>query len=261
MSGIERVLSLMLTVSKGIFSFLQKLIPKEADLTPSSKSEETVPAATTEAVLPTKIKETVAVIEKEAEVEKEIEVETVAVIEKEVEVETVAVIEKEVEVEIVAPVFKVEKTIPKINKQLPQDSTLRRHYLAHLKMMLEVIYTGCPTESALKRHHETFIEAKIEDCLNDKDKLAQLVLNYEIIKTTLKQEPLIVETVAEIKHQPQETASCHKETLPEEGVQRRHYLTNLRSIIESNYASCPTDSALKRHYEAMINAEIETYLA
>ena len=194
-------------------------------------------------------------VEKEATPE-----ETPVIVEKEIKLkETPVIVEKKVEIQVKTPTPKIKKEL-EINKQFPQDSMLRRHYLAHLKMMLEVIYTDCPTESALKRHHETFIEAKIEDCLNDKDKLAQLVLSYEIIKTTLKQEPLIVETVVEIKCQRQEISACNKEIFPEEGVQRRHYLTNLRSIIESNHSSCPTDSALKRHYEAMINAEIERYL-
>ena len=194
-------------------------------------------------------------VEKEATPE-----ETQIIVEKEIKLkETPVIVEKEVEIQVKTPPPKIKKVL-EINKQFPQDSMLRRHYLTHLKMMLEFIYAPYPTDSALKRHRETFIEAKIEDCLNDKDKLAQLVLNYEVIKTTLKQEPLIVETVAAIKVQPQEIVACNKEILPEEGIQKRHYLTNIRAIIESNYVSCPTDSALKRHYEAMIDAEIEQYL-
>ncbi|MDQ7090870.1 MAG: hypothetical protein Q9M50_09515 [Methylococcales bacterium] len=41
---------------------------------------------------------------------------------------------------------------------------------------------------------------------------------------------------------------------------RRHYLTHVRSIIESEQAERPEDSALKHHYDTMIDAKVEQYL-
>jgi len=161
-----------------------------------------------------------------------------------------------------APVTKKEVLISetheeeslKINKNLPQDSMLRRHYLTHLTMMIEVIYAPYPTDSALKRHYDTMIAAKIEDCLNDNAKMAQLIFDYEIIKIT----PANV--AISTKYQQQEASSENKVTLPE-STQRRHYLANVRSIIESHHLPRPTDSTLKRHYDTMIEMEIEQYLA
>jgi hypothetical protein len=103
------------------------------------------------------------------------------------------------------------------------------------------------------------IAAKIEDCLNDKNKMAFVSLNYERIKGTLKKKSCVAEIVAEVKPQ-QQTSQRNSVVLPEDSVQRRHYLTNIRAIIESKHPSCPTDSALKRHYKTMIDAEIELYL-
>ncbi len=179
-----------------------------------------------------------------------------------VEPEKIKVVVKEAEVvkEVEIPTANIENEL-KINKHLPQDSMLKRHYLTHLKMMLELIYAPYPTDSALIRHYQTMIAAKIEDCLNNKDKMAFITLNYEIIKTKLKKKSLKVVDIAEIKPQQQVVAQGNKVIfLPEDSVQRRHYLTNVRSIIESNHTLCPTDSTLKRHYETLINTEIEQYL-
>lgn len=45
--------------------------------------------------------------------------------------------------------------------------------------------------------------------------------------------------------------------LPQDSMLRRHYLTNLRAMIESLNPPRPTDSALRRHYDSIISAEIE----
>jgi hypothetical protein len=48
--------------------------------------------------------------------------------------------------------------------------------------------------------------------------------------------------------------------LPEDSVLKRHYLTNVCTMIESLVPSRPTDSVLCRHYDAMIAAEIDQCL-
>ncbi|MGZ8190883.1 MAG: hypothetical protein ACXWTS_06595 [Methylococcaceae bacterium] len=51
------------------------------------------------------------------------------------------------------------------------------------------------------------------------------------------------------------------ENLPQDSMLRRHYLSNLRAMIESLKSHHPTDSSLSRHYDAMIIAEIEHCLS
>ena len=48
--------------------------------------------------------------------------------------------------------------------------------------------------------------------------------------------------------------------LPQDSMLRRHYLTNLRVMIESLKPPRPTDSTLSRHYDSIITAEIEQCL-
>jgi hypothetical protein len=43
---------------------------------------------------------------------------------------------------------------------LPQDSVLRRHYLTHLRHMIETVAMPSPTDSVLRRHHEHLILKK-----------------------------------------------------------------------------------------------------
>ncbi len=173
--------------------------------------------------------------------------------------ETQVIAKKEVEVNVITPSSKIEKDL-EINEYFPQDSMLRRHYLTHLEMMLELIYTPRPTDSTLKRHYQTMIAARIEDCLNNKNKMELMTFNYEVIKAKLINKPAIIKVITAVKPQQQKISQSFKAILPEEGVQRRHYLTNIRAIVESNYPPCPTESALKRHYKTMINSEIEQYL-
>lgn len=75
----------------------------------------------------------------------------------------------------------VKETIEN-DSSLPQDSILRRHYLAHLCAMIETLAPLRPTESILCRHYDTTIIAKLEQCLSNKKAMAQLIYDYEQIK-------------------------------------------------------------------------------
>jgi hypothetical protein len=48
---------------------------------------------------------------------------------------------------------------------------------------------------------------------------------------------------------------------PEDSVISQHFLTNLQAGIEAAFAPRPTDSILKRHYDALLAAEMEKRLA
>jgi hypothetical protein len=55
--------------------------------------------------------------------------------------------------------------------------------------------------------------------------------------------------------------SAAKLKLPEDSVLRRHFLTHLKSEVESALFPRPTDSVLRRHYDALVAAELENRLA
>jgi hypothetical protein len=48
--------------------------------------------------------------------------------------------------------------------------------------------------------------------------------------------------------------------VPEDATLRRHFMTQLRSEIELELASRPTDVNLQRHYDALVNAKLESRL-
>ena len=50
------------------------------------------------------------------------------------------------------------------------------------------------------------------------------------------------------------------ENLPQDSMLRRHAITHLYAIVESNMPLRPTDSALRRHYDTMINHEVNKRL-
>ncbi len=62
---------------------------------------------------------------------------------------------------------------------LPQDSVLRRHFLSHLYTMIEALSPPRPTDSVLLRHYDTMMVAKIDQCLNNKQAMEQLIADYE----------------------------------------------------------------------------------
>ncbi|MDO9049398.1 MAG: hypothetical protein Q7U66_16905 [Methylobacter sp.] len=65
------------------------------------------------------------------------------------------------------------------NIEFPQDSILKRHYLAHLCIMIEALAPQCPTDSVLCRHYYMMLITKIDQCLNDKKAMGKLIYDYE----------------------------------------------------------------------------------
>lgn len=62
---------------------------------------------------------------------------------------------------------------------IPEDSVLRRHYISHIKYMIETITFPCPTDSVLRRHYEHLISSRLEECLSDEAQMNKLILCYE----------------------------------------------------------------------------------
>lgn len=50
-------------------------------------------------------------------------------------------------------------------KNLPEDSMLRRHYLTHLRALVESRMPPRPTDSTLRRHYDSMLENEVENLL------------------------------------------------------------------------------------------------
>lgn len=48
--------------------------------------------------------------------------------------------------------------------------------------------------------------------------------------------------------------------VPQDSMLKRHFVTQLRSLIESKKHPRPTDSMLRRHYDSMIDFELQKKL-
>jgi hypothetical protein len=150
-------------------------------------------------------------------------------------------------------------------ENLPQDSMLRRHYLTNLRTMIESLNPPHPTDSTLSRHYDSIISAEIEQCLSDQGAIERLICNYENHKKTLVQQIRQTKTIAEPLLKTETTledsvAQQENTKLPEDSILRRHFITNLYAIVESNMPSRPTDSVLRRHYDTIVNTEVNKLL-
>lgn len=50
--------------------------------------------------------------------------------------------------------------------QIPEDSTLKRHFISTLKCKIESEMPSRPTESTLKRHYDSTVQSKLENLLD-----------------------------------------------------------------------------------------------
>jgi hypothetical protein len=150
-------------------------------------------------------------------------------------------------------------------KNLPQDSMLRRHYLTNLHTMIESLYLPRPTEFNLCRHYDSMLTAEIEQCLSDEAAMERLISKYEGHKKTLTQQKPALNVITEpltnaVVSGQDSDAKTEKLLLPEDSMLRRHMMTHLYALVEANMPIRPTDSVLLRHYNTMIENEVNKYL-
>ena len=172
---------------------------------------------------------------------------------------------------------KIEKSPEPTNENLPQDSTLRRHYLTHLRAIVSAINPPRPTDSALSRHHDAQIAAQLEQSLRSQDAIQQLFARYENHKkiqapsVVEKHEAIVTAPVIEeaqnvITPSPEpeisnETAERKASKIPEDSQLRRHYVTDLYNQVSANLPPRPTDSTLRRHYDSLLENEVKSRLS
>jgi hypothetical protein len=149
---------------------------------------------------------------------------------------------------------------------IPQDSMLRRHYLTHLRSMLEALTAPRPTDSALRRHYEQLISSQLEEVLTDQVKMANLLARYAAYKANLASQNAVLVHPATVLAAKAEASPVvvvtteERPFVPEDATLKRHYINHLRSMFEALIFSRPTDCVLRRHYEQFVNSEIEDCL-
>jgi hypothetical protein len=171
---------------------------------------------------------------------------------------------------------KVEKAPQPINKNLPEDSTLRRHYLTHLRAIVASINPAHPTDSALSRHYDTEITAQLEQAISSKVNIEQLLACYEQYKKAHTVVVEDVQPVVEVQAVTDEVqAAVETQAVVEEAQPvveetdneitaspepETHNESVVVSSAEHKASKIPEDSQLRRHYITHIYAQVEAGL-
>lgn len=151
---------------------------------------------------------------------------------------------KKVVVEPVAPPIEQEITEDTLENDDEEVSMLDRHHLSNIRMMLAQTSHPCPTDSALSRHYDEMIDEVAKKYLADEALMTQLVEAYE----------KVVDTQDSLENVEEASESG------DDSILKRHQLSNIRMMLAHTSHPRPTDSALSRHYDAMIDHEAEKYL-
>jgi hypothetical protein len=116
----------------------------------------------------------------------------------------------------------------------------------------------------LNRYEKTLSDKKLSKTEKEPDVQVEQLVITEIIpvaeimpEVVTIAESIVIQTKAgnEYYQQPE-----NKQKIPQDSVLRRHYLTHLRTEIESGLAPCPTDSILRRHYDHLIDTEMKKHM-
>lgn len=62
--------------------------------------------------------------------------------------------------------------------RLPEDSVLRRHYMSHVRQMVEDMAGPVPSDSVLRRHHAQLVGSRVDECLENAERLAALIEQF-----------------------------------------------------------------------------------
>ena len=118
-------------------------------------------------------------------------------------------------------------------EQIPEDSTLRRHYL-QAKQAAE--QQAAPVAVVVETAQVTEAPQAVE-----------AVEVAEVVPAAVEvAEPVVV---AECK-------PAQKSAIPEDSALRRHYLSQLSAEVAASLPAKPSDSSLKRHYEQLLAAKL-----
>jgi uncharacterized protein YnzC (UPF0291/DUF896 family) len=118
-------------------------------------------------------------------------------------------------------------------EQIPEDSTLRRHYL-QAKQAAE--QQAAPVAVVVETAQVTEAPQAVE-----------AVEVAEVVPAAVEvAEPVVVA----------ESKPAQKSAIPEDSALRRHYLSQLSAEVAASLPAKPSDSSLKRHYEQLLAAKL-----
>jgi hypothetical protein len=149
---------------------------------------------------------------------------------------------------------------------VPQDSVLRRHYLAEAQRMVEAVLGPSPADSVLRRHHRQLLQSRLEACLGDPARMDQLRAEYAACRAASVPKPIAAAVIAPqttvVAPAPVAQSETKPQTtrIPEDSILRRHFLSHVRHLLEKSAPVRPTDSVLRRHYEQHIGSELRACL-
>jgi hypothetical protein len=176
---------------------------------------------------------------------------------KDIKIQTTEKVEP-AKVDVIKPAAVSKVTPPSAVVEAESDSgtlgetILKRHHLSQIRQMVMATTFPQPTDSMLSRHYDEMIDAKAEDCLADEVKMARLIADYDAYlntELTAKKSPVVaVENTSEISD------------AEEEPMLKRHHLHHVRVMLAATTFPRPTDSALSRHYDEMIDTKAEDCL-
>jgi len=140
---------------------------------------------------------------------------------------------EEVSVEVIEP--------SPIVKQPPQPVT------AQVKEQKDTVVSEVPEDSTLRRHYLANLEAQQQAEKTVKEEIPAQKPQESAPPPVAVTKPKTIETISSLQ-------------IPEDSTLKRHFISALKADIEAKMPARPKDSALRRHYDAAVEAELETLL-
>ena len=103
------------------------------------------------------------------------------------------------------------------------------------------------------------VETHTDDETVDTDMFAETFAETEMFAETFNVSETVSPAPAETKTE-QYRKPLEKQKMPEDSILKRHFITHIRSQVESALGPRPTDSILKRHYDTLVKSEMEKYV-
>lgn len=140
--------------------------------------------------------------------------------------------------------------------RVPQDSVLRRHYLAQMQAQKEALANPYPTDSVLRRHYEQSHKLVVE-AVSAETPCAAQASGDSVPRAA---QPSIVEQAVAKDSSAALDAAPSGCRLPQDSVLKRHFIARVQAEIETSLPPKPSDSVLRRHYENLVRCELENRL-
>ena len=125
--------------------------------------------------------------------------------------------------------------------------------------MIESLHGPRPTDFSLGRHYDSLVAAVIGECSSDQKAMEQLICNYKGHTKTLagqiQKTQAVAKPLTKSENKPEDSVVQNKGQKPLEDSTLQQQTINL-----SGLPPRPTDSVLRRHYDTMVNAEINSLL-